>query len=604
MVLPTKMDIRLERSRIGRAGRDILCGNRISVHVERRRERMERRNEGPLGSRIRRLGQHTTPGSRSARERTVDDHDFSFWHSTGADSPELVTGDCYRINIAEYQGKVTAVKVYEGPNAKEQIEADIALNKHIRHHAIVRYINSCTTVSPPFAIFDSVISGSESRDPTLTDLNSLPCYLAGMLRRGEKDSLIAGAQLMRDVASGLDHISKCLPLSGITLDLFVNKDKICISLGAGKLGHAQDDPGGHLVVYHKLCHEAFWEANRECHFDRRKVVNNFEDSETKSDHDSDSDSEFPLDYIKVVEDECKLTRPRREYAFVPVDNLSLREISADCSSFISQLDVPMSGVRYLHRLQRNARRATPVRHRCLGYIRQEVTLSTSVSDSAIISHRTPSLQEICRLIQSPQLPPQAPPHVAYRPPGPANNQPPNAATFQPPIPNTHFLQQPPQPRKIQVKPPLNIPAYTSQHQTNQAAALHALNQQRLMARQSQRNGRSPAPQLPAGRGSPMVPNQRLPSRSPMPGTIPIPQQHQPQQLQQQVHPQYGFPAAGQYNPDQMRPLAPGQPQSQQHLLPNNGQPNPAQMAGDSPQAQKMPRYMDEYIRRELGRLSP
>ncbi|KAJ7598013.1 hypothetical protein C8J56DRAFT_331504, partial [Mycena floridula] len=57
----------------------------------------------------------------------------------------------------------------------------------------------------------------------------------------------------------------------------------------------------------------------------------------------------------------------------------------------------MSGVQYLHHLQRSAHHATPVQHRCLGYIRKEVTLSTSVSDSTIISHRTPSLQEICQL---------------------------------------------------------------------------------------------------------------------------------------------------------------------------------------------------------------
>ncbi|KAJ7598017.1 hypothetical protein C8J56DRAFT_1159726, partial [Mycena floridula] len=343
MVLPTRMDIRLERSRIGRAGRDILCGNRISVHVERRRERMKRRNEQPLGSR--RLGQHATPGSRSAREHTVDDHDFSFLYSA-TESPELVVGDSYRIHIAEYQGKVTAVKVYEGPDAKEQIEADIALNKRIRHHAIVKYIHSCTTASPPFAIFDSVVPGSESRDRAYTELNSLPCYLADALRRNEKDSLIAGAQLMRDVASGLDHISKCLPLAGITFDLFVKKDKIYISLSIGELDQAEDDPRGHLVVYHKLCDEAFREANRECHFDKRQVVNNSEDLETKSDSDSDSDfyfdSESSLSYIEVVEDESEPALPRREYAFVPVDNLSLREIAADYSRFIHQLDVPMS----------------------------------------------------------------------------------------------------------------------------------------------------------------------------------------------------------------------------------------------------------------------
>ncbi|KAJ7597977.1 hypothetical protein C8J56DRAFT_1159715 [Mycena floridula] len=309
------------------------------------------------------------PGS--AREGSVEDHDFSFLDSD-TQSSELVVGEGYRIYIAEYQGKVTAVKVYEGPGAKGQIEADIALNCCIRHPAIVKYIHSHPTASPPFA--------------------------------------------MRDVAYGLDHISKFFPLAGIALDLFVKKDKIYISLGVDNLVQAQDGPVSPLVVYQRLCDEVtFQDANRECHFDKHKIVNDSEywqtifgseydlsselssDSDSNSNSDSDSDSESPVSYIEVVEDESEPALPRREYAFVPVDNLSLRDIAADYSRFIHQLEVPMSGVQYLHHLQHNAGRATFVRHRCLGYIRQEVTLSTSVSDSAIISHRTPSLQEICQL---------------------------------------------------------------------------------------------------------------------------------------------------------------------------------------------------------------
>ncbi|KAJ7575229.1 hypothetical protein C8J56DRAFT_1172309 [Mycena floridula] len=377
------MEARLDQSIIGSVGGDILSRNQVSIgsiHIHQRE------------------GEYRPASSGAMREGAVHDRDFRFLDSVTRSS-ELVVGDSYRIHIAEYQGKVTAVKVYEGPDAKEQIEADIALNNRIRHHAIVRYIHSRPTASPPFAVFDSVVQGSESRDRASTDLNSLPCYLAGALRRGEKDSLVAGARLMRDVAYGLDHISKFFPLAGIALDLFVKKDKICISLSVGELDQVHDGTDGHLVIYHKICDEAFREANRECHFDKRKIVNNSEDSEAKfdSDSNSDSDSESPLGHIKVVEDESEPTLPRREYAFVPVDNLSLRKISADCSRFINQLDVPMSGVQYLHYLRRNSRRATPVRHRCLGYLRQEVTLSTSVSDSAIILHRTPSLQEVCQL---------------------------------------------------------------------------------------------------------------------------------------------------------------------------------------------------------------
>jgi hypothetical protein len=34
-------------------------------------------------------------------------------------------------------------------------------------------------------------------------------------------------------------------------------------------------------------------------------------------------------------------------------------------------------------------------HRCAGYVREEITLATTVADSAVISHDTPSPLEMC-----------------------------------------------------------------------------------------------------------------------------------------------------------------------------------------------------------------
>ncbi|KAJ7598012.1 hypothetical protein C8J56DRAFT_1042183 [Mycena floridula] len=270
-------------------------------------------------------------------ELTVENHDFSFLDSI-TEFLELVVGDWYRIHIAEYQGKVAAVKVYEGPDSKEVLNRGryrfeqiymVCLfvvsmpdmwHHDLSHPNIVRYIDYVTMALPLFAV--GIIPGCSSRDQISMGLNSLLSYLADVLHYSEKDSLIAGAQLMRDVTSGLDHISKCLSLSGIKLDLFVKKDKICISLGVGELDQARDGAGGHLLIYHELCHEAFQEANRECHFDKHKVVNNSEDSETESNSDSnfnswfdsdfnsDSDSESLLSHMEVVEDESKPTLPQ------------------------------------------------------------------------------------------------------------------------------------------------------------------------------------------------------------------------------------------------------------------------------------------------------
>ncbi|KAJ7590515.1 hypothetical protein C8J56DRAFT_535969 [Mycena floridula] len=75
---------------------------------------------------------------------------------------------------------------------------------------------------------------------------------------------------------------------------------------------------------------------------------------------------------------------------------SLKDINKDFARFMQDLD-PSTTPTYIERLRRNVRRPTTVQHRCPGYRRQEMALATSVSRTAIISHFTPSIQEICQV---------------------------------------------------------------------------------------------------------------------------------------------------------------------------------------------------------------
>ena len=88
--------------------------------------------------------------------------------------------------------------------------------------------------------------------------------------------------------------------------------------------------------------------------------------------------------------------PRREFVWVSLerDDLSLEDISDQFGDFI-ETSTPAQSLSPLRRLQSRDPPRTP--HRCPGYNREEITLTTNLSSSAIISHGTPTPREICAL---------------------------------------------------------------------------------------------------------------------------------------------------------------------------------------------------------------
>lgn len=191
--------------------------------------------------------------------------------------------------------------------------------------------------------------------------------------------------------------------------------------------------------------------------------------------------------------------------------------------------------------------------------------------------------------------------------------------FQAAVPTQLFNSVAPQ-RNVQPKP--NIP--TSQGTPQQAAAQHASSQnqmhpvyphmqmpqaatgQRLAATQNQ-NGRATPQGQPARtpmnpnaanaqRGSPLVTNQTLNSRSPMPNSQPGPQMTHPTNQ----HPNFSAMAQNQYNMAHLRAI-----QNGQHLQPHmmNGGPSQGQQMQPSQDQQghtMMPQYPHMYSYAQMG----
>ncbi|KAJ7573497.1 hypothetical protein C8J56DRAFT_1173548 [Mycena floridula] len=314
------------------------------------------------------------PGTESSRALSIatsievaSEEDFSFWR-TSTTSSQLVAEQGYRIHAAIYKGKVRAVKIYEGMDSRERLLEDMDLNRCLSHSTVLRTVAGCKTAPRPFVILDTGTGYSLGAD--LGSFQTLSCYLAHALTGCERDSLLAGAKLMRDFSAGLDHIESVqleqrFSLSKLTFDLIIDAaNNISISVGVRQnevwTERRSDNAGGYFEVFQRQCSKEFDSAKSE--------RNGAGFSETSDDV---TPVKFDLDVESLsftLPGDIPTSRmPRREYVFISErTSISLRQISERYDNLIRLLsDETVS----IDRWRRNAPFPTPstVAHRCPGY---------------------------------------------------------------------------------------------------------------------------------------------------------------------------------------------------------------------------------------------
>ncbi|KAJ7581274.1 hypothetical protein C8J56DRAFT_1102168 [Mycena floridula] len=332
-------------------------------------------------------------------------HDLRFSRSPQYGS-DLVRRDGYRIHVAKYRGKVVAVKIYQGANSNQRLETDLEINSSLFHPTILQTVAVCRAPRTPFLVF-SMESDSLSTIPiSLGGFKSLVYYLADALSRSEQESLVAGAQLIRDVSAGLDHLSsieQTPALSRFIFDLLVDEnDNICIAVGLSDRADTGVQVNGYLGVFQSLILKSFLEANNQYHIDKEWAITAGDLGEAlhvSSYDDGDFLVQLESEVTEII-DLASIEIPSREYVFIPdraSDSFSLSAISTDYTNFIRRINpnniAPSNNFqRWRHKGPSNSK---TVAHRCPGYRRDEVTLGTSVSRTAVIQHMTPALREIC-----------------------------------------------------------------------------------------------------------------------------------------------------------------------------------------------------------------
>ncbi|KAJ7591625.1 hypothetical protein C8J56DRAFT_568665 [Mycena floridula] len=340
--------------------------------------------------------------SQSHRERLriVEWDDISF-----LPAPEVVVGDDYRIFTAIFRGIPVLVKAYEGTGSRQRIKADLGINHSFQHPNLLRVVAACKKAQIPFIVFKMPIHSFPPATGVLSGFRTLTCYLAAALRDGDQQCLVRAVQFMRDVSSGFSHLESTwkleqFALSKTAFDLLVDaNNNVCVSVGLVE-GHKDAErstvTNEWFDVFQDLCARNLREANEECHSDfrqRRLLVGVPEAARTPPQILAES-------LISPQPSTVPEHPPRREYAFVPEsmsDRPSLKEINKDFARFMRDLGLGTTSASNIEHLRRDVRLPTTVQHRCPGYRRQEMSIATSVSRTAIISHFTPSIQEICQV---------------------------------------------------------------------------------------------------------------------------------------------------------------------------------------------------------------
>ena len=97
-----------------------------------------------------------------------------------------------------------------------------------------------------------------------------------------------------------------------------------------------------------------------------------------------SSSQIPPKKSTLSADRWELVWKSQEHEMVSLEN-----IAHQCQDFLRTFSTPSE------LSHRRGRYATKTAHRCPGYNRIEITLTTDIARSAIVSHRTPTPHEIC-----------------------------------------------------------------------------------------------------------------------------------------------------------------------------------------------------------------
>ncbi|KAJ6597681.1 hypothetical protein DFH09DRAFT_1399342 [Mycena vulgaris] len=284
---------------------------------------------------------------------------------------EIGCGPGYFLHTGEIKGRAVIIKVFnQGPTVREQLKSMVALSKRFMHPNLLRLEGTSSPTScNHFIAYENTYW--KTADGPLTSA------LKNDLTRG----VALGFEMIAGLSSGLNHLStRGIPLASLgveNFDVFLDiDDRFLISINpeistnqeVAEDVELEDDTNRSWDIFHGLC-----EKGRRHFFHPR----------------------LPVDlrrFYKVLRSANHQDIERHPMFIYPSPAPSIARKSPPASRLSSESEsVPF---------QENVPEISPVpprrdAHRCAGYIREEITLATTLVDSAVVSHDTPSPLEVC-----------------------------------------------------------------------------------------------------------------------------------------------------------------------------------------------------------------
>ncbi|KAK7013771.1 hypothetical protein R3P38DRAFT_2545599, partial [Favolaschia claudopus] len=313
---------------------------------------------------------------------------------------EIGSGPGYFIHRGKCKGLSVVVKVFNaGVDARKHLEDTVELTKRLLHPNLLRITGISSPLSSNQFIAYEHVYWRDAKGP-----------LARALKDGLLRSIDLGLRMVCSIVAAINY----LEVQGVSLqsmqaknfDVFLDiEDRFVISINPSQsqptssfMMEVDDRP---WEIFNDLCGQVLTAANHVLHedtFERNPslldILNTLCQDSTSSPSPSLVTSNSRLDFNTIQPDELPPSLLRREYVWriVQYRQQSLATIAAQIKQ-----DYEFRALT----LQRLAWANSSHVHRCAGYIREEVTLASSLAESAVVTHNTPSPMEICPICHQP-----------------------------------------------------------------------------------------------------------------------------------------------------------------------------------------------------------
>ncbi|KAJ7269054.1 hypothetical protein C8J57DRAFT_1509267 [Mycena rebaudengoi] len=306
---------------------------------------------------------------------------------------EIGGGPGYLIHAGLSKGRAVIVKVFHahaGPVSRQQLESTVALSRELLHPNVLRIEGVSSPKSlDHFIAYENVF------------WKNAECPLAVALKENLERSIVLGFKMVGGLASGMNYLA----IQGISFaamgvknfDIFLDSDdRFLISInpcmaGATDSEAEEEEDDGSWRILNALCQKVLHSANRALHnedIDREPVALDSFRTPRVSKPTPLLITSGPSGAAEPQQiEERPALPPRREYVWRTMAR------GQQCLATVARrIDSHLSLASLLHRMA-----YTDVKnpHRCPGYTREEITLTTNTVDSVVAEHDTPSPREIC-----------------------------------------------------------------------------------------------------------------------------------------------------------------------------------------------------------------